>query len=387
MNKKVGITSIIFLLATPALSAAEWSVDTVIGPSFGYDDNVLLQDDEQGSFDFSMRPTLVFGRAEENFSSYLSIGYSVERYASLARLDSENPFMALTTDYQMERTQFSLSADYTKDTTRSEALDNTGDFSTNSTLRRRGISPSISYQLTEVDTISTNFNYSETDYSTSDFSSTKTRALTLGWQRQFTERFSSGLNATASNYKSGALLFSNDDDSYNFALTLDYQLSELWSLEGNLGYRILNTERKGNFGTMSRDRSTGSSFSLLTIHEDELNTMSLELSKELSPSSEGNVNEQERIAVSWSRELSERWRSGVTASYQETISATNNNSNNRKNLDFSPSLRWQFASNMGIDFKYHYRRQQTASITNGDVDSNSISVTLDYDWDGIKASR
>lgn len=387
MIKKTFYCLSIVLFYVPFLQAAEWSVSSTFNPSVNYDDNVFLEDDEQSSMHYALTPTVVVSRAVDNMATSVSVGYQIDKYSSLSSdNDTENPFIRFNSTYSTVRSQYGLSASYTEATSRSTALEDTGDFSTQSINRTRLISPSYSYQLTERDTLSLNGSYQERLSSTTSFSDTETKSVSVGWQHQFSERLSAGFNGTISNYKSEGIILSTDDDSYNLSTSFTYNWSELWAITGNVGARKLNSDRT-SVGTeiSDSDTSTGSTFGFSAIRTDDINTYTVDLSRDLSPSGTGDVNESDRISSSWAHHISERLSAKVVASYQETTSALDDSSEKRENIHFSPSLRWQLERNLNVNFEYTYRKQTQESGRS--ADSNAVSVTLNYDWDGIRVSR
>ena len=233
-----------------------------------------------------------------------------------------------------------MSASYVEDNARNDAEENTGDFSSDATSRSRTLAPSLSYQLTEIDTLTSNFNYSERKYSTTGedddgFEDNETKSVTIGWNRQFTERFTGGLNTTVANYQTDGLTFSTDDDSYNVSTYVGYQLSEVWLVDANVGFRRLSTERTANAGMVTKDNSTGSTFDVSTTYDKELDSVSLRYTKALLPTSDGDVNDQERISVTWAHELSEVLTASIAASYQESESASDETDDEkRQNINF-----------------------------------------------------
>jgi len=366
--------------------AAEWTIDIEGTPEFGYNDNVTLRENKEDSFTFKIKPTLVLGRAVDDMTSSVQLGYALERYSSISRLDSENPFILFRNNYSTERANFGLNASFVEDSTRNEAEDDNGDFASSATSRTRSISPSISYQVTEIDSIQSNFTYSEKEYSSPDFDDNQTKSLTLGWTRQFTERFTAGVNTTVSNYKIDGLTSSSDDDNYNLATFLSYQLTETWSISGDIGFRRLETERKFNTGNVLKDTNSGSSFSISSAYAQEKDDIDVKYYKELSPSSSGNVNEQEGISLNWSRELTELITANLRASYKETRTASSQlDDEKRENINLSPSLTWKLDSNLGLNIGYVFKQQKRDEMR--DVESNSVMVSVTYDWDGYRISR
>jgi len=370
-----------------SVHAAEWSLTSTLNPSAEYDDNVFLSEDAESSMHYAITPTVMLTRAVDNMQTSLSVGYRIDRYSSLSSdNDTENPFVRFNGSYNTERSQYGLSANYTEATSRSTALEDTGDFTSQSINRTRSINPSYSYQLSERDSLSLNGSYSERLSSTTSFDDTETKSITAGWQRQFNERLSAGLNGTISNYESEGLTLTTDDDNYSLSTSFSYAWSELWNVAGAIGLRRLNTERRVLLtGITDSDESTGSTLDFSAIRTDDINVYTIALSRSLSPSGTGEVNEIDRVSASWSHHLSDRLTANLATSYQESISVLEGNNEKRENINFSPSLRWQLEENMSLNFSYNYRKQTQQSGSS--ADSNAVSVTLNYNWDGIRVSR
>jgi len=384
LNQKLIALFVSSLLSVP-VSAAEWILTADVEPSVEYNDNVFMSEDEQSSVHYVISPTVSISHALDNMASSLDFGYKIDRYISLSDLDTENPFIQFRTNHQTERSAWGLETSYTEDSTRTDAADDTGDFTTQSIVTTKSISPSYSHQLTERDSISISASYSERQYSTTDYSDNETKSLTTAWQHQYTERWNGGVSVSVSNYKSAGINDSSENDNYNLSLTSAYELSELWNLSGQIGVRQLKSEQLDSFGNTEKNTNSGSSFNVTANKRTELDSLTIGISRSLSPSSTGEVNEQQGINLNWSRELSETLTASLATRYQETTSASDDGDEKRENINFSPSIRWQFERNLGLNFSYNYRQQKSSD--EDDVDSNSVMLTLNYDWDGIRASR
>lgn len=386
MMKKIFLTIALQCLTLHIAQAAEWSLTSTLNPTSKYDDNVFLSDtNKQDSYQFQIKPTLVGKYALENVEYSVNLGYAIDRYLSLSYLDRENPFINFNTSHENERSTWGLNAGYVQDSTRNDAELDTGDFRTESTITTRSISPSYSYNLTERDSLSISGGYTEKTYSTDDFSDNESVSLSTGWQHQFSERLSSGFNFSATNYQSEGTALSSDNDIYNLGATLNYQVTELWSLSGQLGMSKLNGEQTTS-GFKDESTSSGTSYNVTANRMGELDNFSITLFRGLTPSSTGEVNEQDRISVAYSRKLTETISASLNTSYQQTSSALQEGTNERKYLNFSPSIKWQFERNLGLSLGYNYR-QQKQSDSSTDATSNAVFVTLLYDWDGLRASR
>jgi len=381
--------SFVFLLAgitTSGCYAAEWSLSGSVNPSAEYDDNIFMRDENrQGDYHFQMSPTLVATRKQENSESSLSLGVRVDRYEASQRLDQENPFLRFNTQLQQERANWGLALSYVESSSRNDAADDTGDFETNSTLTTSSISPSFSYQLTERDTVSLNANYAEKESSTSDFSNSTNKSLSSSWQHQFNERLKGGVSLSASNNKSSSLSNSTDDDTYNLSLTSEYKFSEIWAINGNAGVRQLDS-RQTNILGVTENSNTGSSLGFTVSYSGEVDSANLSLSRSISPSSTGEMNEQEKISLSWSRKLTETLSSHINASFQTTSSALDEGADKRENINFSPSLRWTLSPDTKLSLSYNYRQQKESNLGTR-ASSNAIMLAVSYDWHGFRVAR
>lgn len=374
-------------LTITASQAAEWSLSGTINPSLKYDDNIFMRDgNELADYRATVNPTLTAAYKLENSETSVSAGYVIERYETSRQLDRENPFVNFNTQHQTERSSWGLGFNYAESSSRSDAEADTGDFETNSTVTTQSISPSYSFQVTELDSLSINGSYTDKTYSTTDFSNSKSHSLSTSWQHQFTERLNGGLSLSANNNKSEGLTIQTNDDTYNLSLTSQYDLSEVWAINGSVGVRQLNSEQTDVFGFTNKNSSSGSTLSFDVSYKHEVDTASLSLSRSVSPSNTGDVNEQDRLSMQWSRQITERLSTSISGSYQASTSASDSGGDKRENINISPSVNWKMSPDASISLSYNYR-QQKESEANTDAISNAVMLTLNYDWDGFRASR
>ena len=386
--------AVVMISQSTSLFSAEYVVGASFSPTFSYDDNVLLREDKDGSFVTKIQPTLLLSRAEANSMISFNTGLRVERYTDLKDQDREDPFASISGNWNTERSSYGLSASYSENAQRSIADEDTGDFSSNTTVESINISPTFNYQLTEKDSVYGSYTYSDrkyTDGDTSDnplgtnFSDNTTHSFTGGWQRSLSERLTGGLALTYANYESEGRQ-QTEYDTYNFAVTSSYLLSEKWSLSGQVGYRTLENEITPVVGPKLTDESSGSLFSLASTYEGEINTVTFSLARSLNPSGEGVVNEQDKISLYWQRSLSEKLSFTLNTFYQETQTADSFNNTDRKYLQFSPSMAWKLQEDLTLRFGYQYREQKGTNNVDT-VDGNMVFLTVGYDWSGLRFSR
>ncbi|WP_289281961.1 MULTISPECIES: hypothetical protein [unclassified Methylophaga] len=393
MKTKLSLT--VAILFASSVNAAEWGIDFEADPQFKYDDNELLREDKKGDFSLKINPTLSLSRNLENSESRLRMGYRISRYQDLNDLDTENPFIGFSTSRSTERSSYGINLDYSERESRSIAEEDTADFSNTSTTTIKSISPNFSYSLTELDTITTSASYQERTQSSttnnsllsnnSRLTDNETKSLNLAWQHQYSERLSGGISLGYVNYSAESESLDNEYDTYTAGFTSTYQLTELWVINGLLGARYLDSENTFSNGLTTTSSSSGLNYSLSATKNGELDSMSLSASRSLLPSSTGAVNEQDAYTLSYSRELSEKLKASVSTTYREYTSADDISSITTKYIDFSPSLRWDIYEKWSLAFGYRYRSIDESDGKN--VNSNSVSLNIDYNWDGIHFSR
>jgi len=369
----------------PSVQSAEWSVTGMLNPMIMYDDNVLMAENETSSFHNSMSPTMTFSRQQDDNNASLSLGYTINRYTSLSYLNTQDSFIRFNSGYQTERSNWGLDASYVESSSRDNAATDTGDFTTESTVITETISPSYSYRLTERDTLSVNGSYTEETFSTTDFSASESISLNTGWTRQFTDRFNGGLNLSVTRFQSPGLRASNEDN-YNLSSSINYDYSEIWNIDGNIGIRKLNSQQTGNLGVAETNSSPGLSWDINARRTSELDIINVGVSRAVTPSRTGDSNEVDTINFSWSSRITETVSTSLSSRYQHTASAINESSRKRENFNFSPAINWQVERNLGLNLAYNYRQQKESQLSTN-VSSNSLSLTLNYNWDGLRASR
>jgi hypothetical protein len=393
MKTKLSLS--VAILFVSSVNAAEWGIDFEADPQFKYDDNELLREDKKGDFSLKINPTLSLSRNLENSESRLRMGYRISRYQDLKDLDTENPFIGFSTSRSTERSSYGISLDYSERESRSIAEEDTADFSNTSTTTIKSVSPNFSYRLTELDTITTSASYQERTQSSttnnsllsnnSRLTDNETKSLNLAWQHQYSERLSGGISLGYVNYSAESESLDNEYDTYTAGFTSTYQLTELWVINGLLGARYLDSENTFSNGLTTTSSSSGLNYSLSATKNGELDSMSLSASRSLLPSSTGAVNEQDAYTLSYSRELTEKLKASVSTTYREYTSADDISTNTTKYIDFSPSLRWDVYEKWSLAFGYRYRSIDESDGKN--VNSNSVSLNIDYNWDGIHFSR
>jgi len=376
---KTIIVSALTLFVSNFVSAAQVSWTPIFNPTLEYDDNVLMKssDEKEGSFKFSVEPTINAEYRTETFSLGTQFGYKFARYNQLSRLNESDPFIRINAAKTGARSTLQLNLSYSEDFSRNTASEDSGNFDSQTLVTNRRISPSYSYSLTERDTLSLSASYSDREYSTNEFRDNDTKLLSASWNRNITERFTIGLASSATFYESGTDTQGIDSDIYDLSLTSEYALSEVWSLDGRVGLNYLDSTNK-LAGQSITSSNSGSLFNLSVTRKLQTQTLSFDISRSLNPSSSGQVNKQDVFKASWTKSLNEMLSFSLAGSYRETTQALEDNSDKREFITVQPSLNWKFAESTAIKLSYSYRQKQDDSSSK--AESNSVLLGIKHDF-------
>lgn len=372
----------------PYANATEWRLNGNVKQETGYDDNVRMQKQAKGSFEYLLTPQLSVARKEQDWGINANASYGLQQYTDINGLDYSPQNYGAQSEYRTARTRWGLNATYTDTLSRNNAIQDTGNFSSASNQIKWAVSPSLSYLLTQRDSITVTAGYNKTAYSSSALSGNNGQSADIAWQRQWNERLSHSINSAYTHYQFDRLGNSSTIDSYNLTAMLAYKLTQLWSIQGSLGGRI--TESLTDFGQQSvlQQRSSGFLADLSISYAGEQISSSLKLGRSLAPSSQGNLNEQTQFAWNAGYKLSKRWQAGIGTNYQiskaTSLNAlTNNSFNNRNNLTVTPNLNWLITPEWVAQLSYRYRQQDSLYL----AESNMLMLTLTYNWQGFSISR
>jgi|GEM_PF-664687 len=393
------------------LDAAEWTVSGNLNQSLSYNDNVrMLSQNPEASAIYVLTPTLNFARKTEVWDVQGSASYGLQHYTDIEELNNNPQNYGLSTAYRTERSNTGLSASYSVLPSQNFAEQDTGNFASNASRENISVTPSYSYQFTELDSLISSASYSKSTYSNAgfgnngadfnNFNNNETKSINVGWQRQWSELFMQSISVFYSNYESTGQV-SASSDSYGINLSSSYQLSEKWQFSGTVGGRITDTSTETAIIPgllMMTDQNTSEGFLTdIGVHyTGESLSSNFSLSRSLVPSGQGQLTEQTRVSLDFLYQITERLSSGLTTSYQETDSVSNSNNGlgiSRTNIQVSPNINWKLTEDWLLSASYAYRQQERPNSTTidntrfGTAESNIFMLSINYNWPGLSISR
>ena len=378
-------------MVSSSANAAEWTVGASINQNISFNDNVQMQKEAKGSVIYQIVPVINFAHKTEISQIQATASYGTQRYLDIPELDRNLQNYSFGSYYLTERSRWGLNATFNVDPARNTATQDSGNFISNAEKITWSVSPSVSYKLTELDSLNLLPSYSKTTYSTNDFSDNEYSGISLTWERQWTEGYSSSINLAYSKFDStgsgSSLGTGTNSNSYSINVSNTFRWSENLTLAGTLGGRLTESENKTFFGT-SKNSSTGLLADVAISYKGENYSTAFNLSRSLTPSSTGQLNEQSRVGLNLHYDITERLSASALGSYQTTKSASSNEESiSRKNFSIQPAINWKMVQDWTISASYSYNQQDSGTQNGGAVDSNLFMVSINYNWQGLSFSR
>jgi hypothetical protein len=393
------------LLLLPALSqGAEWSLKGSVDQSLSYNDNVFMQSNgPQASFQYRILPVLTLLHKTDVSEIHANALYGTQIYTDIQNQDQDIQNYSFGGLYKTERLDWGLSTNLSVTPTRNTGFQN-GVFNTNSATTTWSVSPSVSYKIDEINSLILTPTYSETTFSGSgspsnqelnnNFSNNTFINVNLAWQRLWTERYTSAVSLFYSNFDTQrqqvvgpAIPSSFDSVGINFSNT--YLWSENWKLMATVGGR--HTE--SNTGAFS-----SSSFGFLADvgvnYTGENLSSGIHFSRSLTPSNQGQLQEQTGVGLNFNYQIIERLSANFTTDFQQsTLVNTTTSQPTRENISVHPSLQWMVTPDWTLIGSYQYSTQKGTTnfggnpTFNGVADSNVFMLSVNYNWQGFKLSK
>jgi OMPG-porin 1 family len=388
------------LILPGSSQGAEWTLKGSLDQSLGYDSNVRMQPDPQGSFKYMIVPVLTFLRKTDITEIQADATYGTQVYTEIPQFNQDIQHYGLRGLYKAEKLDWAVESSYSITPSRNNAVQDSGNFNSNATSDTWSVSPSVSYKIDELNSLILSPSYSETSFtnaSASDnFRNRSNTNVNLAWQRLWTERYSSTVSFFYSNFKSQQISSTVQSDfafdSVGINLSNFYSLSENWKLDGTIGGRHTESESNGTSGS-----SIGFLANATLTYTAESYSSSIFFNRSLSPSSQGNLQELTGVGLNFDYKIADNLTANFNTSYQQStqINSTNQGDNQkaRKNISIQPSINWQLSPDWTFSGSYRYRSQNRSvsgdvnSPNTADADSNLFMLSINYNWQGLSISR
>lgn len=384
---------IILLLLPGFVLCAEWSLKSSIDQFLGYDTNVRMQEQAQGSFFYKIIPVLTLSHKTDFSEIKADALYGTQIYTDVTGFDQDIQNYTLSGTYKTQQIDWGLVLNHSATPQRNNALQNSGAFASNSVNITQSVSPSLTYHVNEINSLILTPSYSTTSFSNADintFRNYENLTINLAWQHAWTERYSTSLSPFYSKFKSNgtSALSSINYSSYGINFSNSYNLSEQWQLSGTVGIRQTDTS-----GSSTNSSSQGFLADLSANYTGDNISSGVSFRRSLAPSSFGRLQEQTDLSWTINYKIAERLSTNFNIYYLESTQVNLNTQGTRKNIVIQPGINWNISPEWTLSGSYRYRSQDRNQDDSGNIvgnnfaESHLIMFTINYKWQGLSISR
>ncbi|QPK64886.1 hypothetical protein IVG45_08095 [Methylomonas sp. LL1] len=416
--------------------AFDWLLQPDFSATERYTDNLRMQiTPTRDNLITTLSPGLLLGYIAENQELKTSFKWNELIYHGESELDFSEKIANASHQFNAERFKTDLSAQYAEQSSINTQLDPEGSGNLQIQVPRttRSVSPGITYNLTEQNAVQLGYNYVDVKFDTTEsladnlgFSDYDNQQFSATFIHTYSERLSFNLTGAYSKFNS-----SNDSSNSRSFITfipappflvglnqsrttsyeqssttlfyqagLQYLFDEQTQFSLSAGMR--ETENRTRYSqivtfnpeyppyitnpepTEINDTSTASGhvFSANLTRNSEWGGFTLNAGQQLNPSSSGSQQQSTTFSANLRYNLSERWTTGVTASYlmSESTSTLNNNSNisnNRTYTTLTPNIRWRWTPEINLELSYSYRQQEFDALGQTAI-GNNLQLQFSY---------
>ncbi len=392
----LGFWIIACLLISSNVRGAESKLNSRISIKETYNDNINFSNREKkDDFIFTITPLLRWNCQTEKTWTTANAKLDVIRYSEKDDLDKINQQYNLSHDYRATEL-FSLKIDgsFIKDTT----LESDTDLGfTQSDRDSYNVRPGISLYLTEANSLSLNFGYSETNYEDSRYSDYNIYDGTMDFVHIISEE------GTTISAQGGYVYYDNKTakiDNYKLHIGLIYPFTEKLKLTAFVvarytasEYEVLESEPVYWPGTSfiidyrsvkktESDTSWGWLSSLALTRVFTHGSVSLGINRELTPSGYGEIIERDRATLSLDYSFTELFTGSFSGSWTRSESESKYRDTDEQSYTLRPSLKWRIMEHTVTELSYQYRKIENIN-TDANVDRNTIFLGLIIYWDNF----
>ncbi len=380
MNKiSKSIAWALLLVTFPVASlAAGWVADFSFDADAAYDDNFLMNDAEQETWVYSLKPEASLIYLTPVIRSELEARLALKRYSEFDQFDSEDPAFKWKNSYKKERSTWSLDFGYSENSQRDAAEQDTGQFDSNTLVETIFVDPSVVFRVTEKDDLGISFGYTERDYDADDFSDNENETAGLNWQHKVDEVLSTTANISVSQYTADRPNISTNETDYEkITAGFIYNYSASMSINGSAGYFQSDSQKRifsGPVIIIVDAENTGVLLNLGMNYSQEKNDWSFNLSRNLYPSSQGDVEERDSVGVGFEHRFTARSSSGINVSWYNT----NSQVEDRESINITPYYHYRITEKLKLQTSYVFRSFDRQ--IDGQVESNRVKMGLRYSF-------
>jgi hypothetical protein len=385
---KKGFLAGLILCASITCQASEYFLEPTFNSNERYESNLNMRPIPlRSNWISTLSPALNFGLRHENGEISSKFLWNQLLYNDQSELNRAEQLFSSHFQHTFEQLSLSLGSSYNNQSSLNTEATTSGLLLTQVMNKNLSLTPSVTYTLDELNSLSFNYSYNKATYDKirnnilSDFTNQQVSAT-------FNHAYSERDNFNAS--LSGTLYESQRQKTHNYVTQIGWQhnFSEQLSAYVSAGINYSQSESQSSipqlnfigtfngepfyqdpitgafypqqrFETVSTQRNNfGQVYSASITKSFEKGSVSFAGSQNQTPTSVG-LQTQQQLTFSTAYTINERWTSGFSASDTKSqLTGQSSNQFNRTYYSISPNINWKWTPEINLVLSYTYRQQE-----------------------------
>lgn len=354
--------------------AIGWEYEPFASLSLGYDDNVRLTSNPDASAQGRFEAGVAMQTDTEVTQTEIRPMVRWSRYPSETELNTDEQFLGFSTRYLGELSSLGLKVDWSRTSSVTSELQDTGRVSVNAQRSLFSFGPSWSYRLTSKNTVNLSGSVQRIrwpDDELDTFDEYNNNEVKVGFDRELTPLLAFNSRAYQRNFESIETGF--QADTVGLELGFSKEFTERTKASILVGGWTSDLEEDS-----STDSITGTSTRIDVQHKTALASVKGLLTQDLIPSSLGNVREDVSFQITTDFKATARMSWGVAARWQRSESAGGFvESRDRTYYQLRPFVAWRLNRQLQLKSSLDIAQQKLDDQA-GNQNRNRLLVSLEY---------
>lgn len=395
-----------FLIAFILILLVNFGVSDVSGSEIKLTPKISIQETYNDNIDFTSKneiddfitvftPSLNFVRDTEKSHIKFNASAGIEDYQDENNLDDVIHYYDLTSGYNLSSLiMIDFFSSFRRDTTLDEELETTGLILERSDRESYRIQPGITWNITEVDSLGFNFNFTKTRYDRESYTDYDNYDGTISWNHLIsptgtTYFISAGYNLTDYN--------DADVETYSLYSGFNLPLDPEWELNCWGGIRrtinkydtyLLMPYPEPPFFYFARDDKTrrdwGGIGLFLIKRSFEKGSLLAEISRNIIPSGSGGTLERDRARLNISYRITDILTARLGGSWTDSQSESSNWNSDEEYYSFNSSLTYRLGEKITATLSYT-RSEKDYKNRSSDTkaDRNVVFIKITSYWEKL----
>ena len=363
--------------------AYDYTFTPSITSSQRFSSNIYLTPNPQQGFWISkLSPAVSASARDDDMQLSSNFTWNQLFYDNKSALNISEQLFNVDYSHKYNRLQWGFDGSYNNQSSLSSAPSNSGTILGYDLIqvmaKQLNVAPSVSYQLSELNSVSLNYSYANTAYeknSNSYLTDYDYQQLSSTFNHLYTENDKLNLTVSGSIYKNSTRGLNTNNNQAQVGW--QHSFPKQWTAYVSAGANYSISDQKYSSSYTTTKTGIGQIYQASIQKSFEQGNVSLVGSQNQTPTTQG-LQTQTQISLTPSYTINERWTSNLSTSYSiYEQTSTQSSALNRNFYAVSPNVNWRWTPEVNIGLSYNYR-QQVYKNTSQSAQDNTVQFQITY---------